>query len=72
MSVIIRFFDCNSNTVREEFLCYIHCGKGLSGEALANQLVARLKVLGLDVKDNCRGQGYDGAGNVAGRINSLY
>ncbi|XP_046845620.1 uncharacterized protein LOC124439439 [Xenia sp. Carnegie-2017] len=47
------------------------CGQwGLSGAQLAKLLLEALKELTLSI-DDCRGQGYDGAGSVAGCTNGL-
>ena len=36
LSLVIRFVDENYN-IREEFLRFIHCSEGLSGQALFNE-----------------------------------
>ncbi|XP_057316227.1 52 kDa repressor of the inhibitor of the protein kinase-like [Hydractinia symbiolongicarpus] len=69
-SLCIRFVDQNCD-VREEFLRLVHCGEGLSGDGLCKIV---LKCLAEDLQLNimdCRGQGYDGAGSVAGFRNGL-
>ena len=65
MSVVVRFVDKESN-IREEFLGFTQCSEGLSGEAVAKTIKQALEDFGLDI-ENCRGQGYDGAGNMAGK-----
>ena len=65
LSLVIRFFDSERIEVTEEFVGFIHCSEGLTGEALASVILKRLKELGLDIMD-CRGQGYDGAGEKKG------
>ena len=67
MSMVLRFVDDNFN-VREDFIKYIHCKEGLSGQNLASVILKGLEELTLNVSD-CRGQGYDGAGAVSGHIN---
>ena len=69
MSLVLRFVDSDYN-IREDFVKYIHCKRGLSGEALAEQIVDTLEDLGLKI-EHCRGQGYDGAGAVAGRVKGV-
>ena len=69
MSLVLRFVDEQSN-IREDFVRFIHCQWGLSGENLATAILGALQELGLNI-DDCRGQGYDGAGAVAGHINGL-
>ena len=64
LSLVLRFVDKDHN-VREEFIKYCLCEK-LTGEALANLILDEIKKLGLDIQ-NCRGQGYDGAGAVSGK-----
>ena len=67
MSMVLCFVDDNFN-VREDFIKYIHCKEGLSGQNLASVILKGLEELTLDVSD-CRGQGYDGAGAVSDHIN---
>ena len=61
----MRFVDRDSN-IREEFLGFVPCSEGLSGEAISKTILAAVKDLGLDI-ELCRGQGYDEAGNMAGK-----
>ena len=65
MSFIIRFVDENDE-IREEFLEFVHCPKGIKGEQICELIKETVENLGLDMRD-CRGQGYDGAGNMAGK-----
>ena len=65
LSLVIRFVDDKSN-IREEFLEFIHCKDGTSGKAISDVILHQLVQLGIDIK-NCRGQGYDGAGNMSGK-----
>ena len=67
LSLVLRFVDENLN-IREDFVGYVHCVEGLSGEKLASVILKTLSQLNLNIND-CRGQGYDGAGAVAGKIN---
>lgn len=67
MSLVLRFVDEEFN-VREDFIAFIHCSEGLNGAALAKVILDTLDDYGLNIK-NCRGQGYDGAGSVAGKVN---
>ena len=50
MSLVIRYINSEFN-VKEDFLSYIHCEEGLSGEALTNVLLKTLKSFSLDLKD---------------------
>ncbi|CAH3167123.1 unnamed protein product [Pocillopora meandrina] len=67
VSVVIRFLD-TTKTIREEFIGYYICEEGLTGEAIKDIITAAVANLGLTMED-CRGQCYDGAGNMAGRLN---
>ena len=68
-SLVLRFVDEN-NEIREEIICFLHCDSGLSGELLAKLIMDKTHKLGLSV-DKCRGQGYDGAGSMAGRVKGV-
>ncbi|XP_028417240.1 52 kDa repressor of the inhibitor of the protein kinase-like [Dendronephthya gigantea] len=67
MSLVLRFVDINMN-IREEFIAFLECRWGLSGEQLAKLILEALNDMTLSI-DDCRGQGYDGAGAVSGHIN---
>ena len=67
MPLVLRFVD-SSNVIKEEFIKFIHCKDGTTGAALAEVLKSEIKELGLEPND-CRGQGYDGAENMAGKYN---
>ena len=69
LSLVLRFVDdiCD---VREDFVVFLHCKWGLSGESLAMLLLTKISNLGLGIND-CRGQGYDDAAAVSGKINGL-
>ena len=69
LPLVLRFVD-ESGTIREEFIEFVLCDSGTTGEAIATKLVSSLQKLGLDL-DNLRGQGYDGAGNMAGRAQGV-
>ena len=67
LALVIRFVD-ESSLIRESFLGFFPCNEGLSGKAIAEKIVTAVNDLGLDMTF-CRGQGYDGAGNMAGKCN---
>lgn len=69
MSLVLRFVDSKMD-IREEFIAFLHCKWGLSGAQLSKLILDYLHELTLSISD-CRGQGYDGAGSVAGHINGL-
>ncbi|XP_065651011.1 52 kDa repressor of the inhibitor of the protein kinase-like [Hydra vulgaris] len=59
LSLVIRFVDSNLD-IKEEFVKFIHCLNGVTGEGLFRVLLKSMSVLSLDII-NCRGQSYDGA-----------
>ena len=67
LSVVIRFLD-STKTVREEFLGFYLCEDGTTGAAIKDLIIGAVADLGLSM-DDCRGQCYDGAGNMSGRLN---
>ena len=69
LSFCLRFAD-SINDIREEFLKFIHCDEGVTGRNLFEAVTNTLSEFGLDFM-NCRGQGYDGAGGMAGKVNGL-
>ena len=62
MPIVLRFVDKNS-TIRGKFVEFVHCKDGISGESIAGYITETLERYSLEMK-NCRGQGYDGAGNI--------
>ena len=52
------------NNIREEFVFFLECSYGLSGQSLYRTIKEFLVSVGKDISD-CRGQGYDAAGAVA-------
>ena len=69
MAVVLRFID-ESLKIREDYLGFIPCSDGLSGEALSENISKFITSIGLRMEE-CRGQGYDGAGNMAGKLSGL-
>ena len=67
MPIVLSFLDIN-RTIREEFVDFVHCDFGMTGKPLAKRIIGKLKYCGLDL-EKWRGQGYDGAGNMAGHVN---
>ena len=65
MPIVLRFVD-KTGHIREEFLKFIDLQKGTSGETIATAIKSELTSLGLDL-GKCRGQAYDGAGNMSGK-----
>lgn len=54
--------------IKEHFFTFIEYDCGVSGKALSEKILTFLQDLGLN-PTNLRGQAYDGAGNMSGRIN---
>ena len=52
--------------IREEFLEFVLCDTGTSGQVIADKIKFTLEKLILHFND-LRGQGYDGAGNMSGK-----
>ena len=67
LSVVIRFLD-STKTVGEEFVGFYLCEDGTTGAAIKDLIIGAVADLGLSM-DDCRGQCYDGAGNMSGRLN---
>ena len=65
MPLVLRFVD-SSSQIREEFVGFVLCDTGTSGRALSDKILSTLQEFNLDLR-MLRGQGYDGAGNMAGR-----
>lgn len=64
MALVIRYLGENFE-IKENFIGFFDCNKGLSGEQLSKVVLSAVQKTGLSM-DNCRGQGYDGAGAMAG------
>ena len=69
MPIVLRFVDKDDN-IREEFLDFAACLEGTTGAALQEVILDHLERWNLDLT-RLRGQGYDGAGNMAGRLNGV-
>ena len=67
MPLVLRYVD-SPGVIREDFIKFVHCKSGISGAAISDSIKSEIRSLGLTL-DNCRGQGYDEAGNMAGRYN---
>ena len=65
MALVIRFVDSKSE-IREVFVGFFECNEGISGEAISKKILEGVEKLSLDMRF-CRGQGYDGTGNMAGK-----
>ena len=67
LSMVIRFLD-STKTVREEFVGFYLCEDETTGAAIKDLIIGAVADLRLSM-DDCRGQCYDGAGNMSGRLN---
>ena len=65
-TVVIRFVE-SSGAICEEFLGFVEADD-MTGKGLAQLIITFLGQVGLSL-DQCRGQGYDGAASMRGRIN---
>ena len=65
LPLVIGFVDSGAE-IRETFLGFIPCDEGLTGAAIAKKVTEGIENFSLDM-NCCRGQGYDGAGNMAGK-----
>ena len=65
LPLVIRFVDA-TDSIREEFVDFVLCDTGTTGNAIADKILGTLAVYGLNIS-SLRGQGYDGAGNMAGK-----
>ena len=68
LAVVLRYVNPTDNCIREDLVSFLECNGGISGQALAKMLLDFLTKHDLD-PNNLRGQAYDGAGNMAGRVN---
>ena len=69
MSVCVRYVDLEDFVIREDFLGFKDV-TSTTGEALKNSLEEFLETLGISL-EYCRGQGYDGGSNMAGKFKGL-
>ncbi|XP_065663604.1 zinc finger MYM-type protein 1-like [Hydra vulgaris] len=69
LSLVIRYIECD-NVICEDFLRFIECKSGTTGLSLAQNIVSAIDDLDLDIQ-KCRGQGYDGAGAMSGKLKGI-
>ena len=67
LSLVIRYFDPESKTAAERLLDFTACQLGVTGHAVEETILHLLQKNHLDPK-LLRGQGYDGASNMAGKV----
>ena len=66
MPLVIHYVN-SRKVIQESFMAFIECEQGTTGEQMAILIQDSCHTLGLDFS-MCRGQGYDGAGNMAGSV----
>ena len=49
LALVIRYFDQEAQEIREDFLGFISCDDGVSGEAIATNISLAVTNLGLDI-----------------------
>ena len=64
MPIIIRYINMYYE-IQESFIGFVECESGTSGHAIASLIEESCHRFGLNMQ-LCRGQGYDGAGNMSG------
>ena len=67
LSLVLRYVDPDTNQVQEDLISFFECDEGITGRCLAKKITDSLESFGLDL-GKLRGQSYDGAGNMAGRV----
>ena len=67
LSLVIRYFDPESKTAAERLLNLTACHLGVTGFGIAETILDLLQKNHLDPK-LLRGQEYDGASNLAGKV----
>ena len=65
LPLVLRFVDA-TNSICEEFVDFILCDTGTTGEAIADKILKAIDAYGLNVS-YLHGQGFDGASNMAGK-----
>lgn len=68
MSLCLRFFD-DASEVREEFIGFVQL-ESVNAESITSAIMKKLSECGLEVK-NLRGQGYDGASVMSGKVSGV-
>ena len=69
IALVFRFVDMSS-TITEELLSFFECSYGLSAQSIFKTIKEFLDGNVIDISD-CRGQGYDDSGAVAGKNQGL-
>ena len=73
ISICIRFVgrkEDGKHLIREEFLTFVHAGKGTNAEELTKKFIETIHSVGLSVND-MSAQGYDGASVISGHVSNV-
>ena len=65
LPLVLRYVD-SEGSICEDFVDFVLCNTGTTGTAIAEKIMEALEMYGLNL-GYIRGQGYDGAGNMAGK-----
>jgi hypothetical protein len=68
LGIVLRYVNPFDNFIREDLVTFVECDTGVTGKAIADNLLNFITSSGLDPNMLC-GQSYDGAGNMAGKTN---
>ena len=68
LSLVLRYVNPEDSCIREDFVTFIECDSGITGQALADKILGFLSSHNVD-PNKLRGQAYDGAGNMSGKTN---
>ena len=69
LSFCLRFAD-SINDVRKKCLKFVHCDEGVTNRDLFDAVTNTLPGFGFELM-NCRGQGGNGTGGIAGKVSGL-
>ena len=68
LSLVLSYVDRESSQIREDLVSFVECDTGVSGKDIANNLMLSfLRTHSVDLS-KLRGQAYDGAGSMSGKI----
>ena len=67
LAIVLRYVDPDDLQIREDLVEFVECDAGVTGRAVAEKMTGFIQSSGLDL-NKLRGQAYDGAGNMAGKV----
>ena len=70
LPLVVHFVN-KSNYIREEFVEFIQCDSGVTGEAIAMKVLGSLQYLGVD-PEKLHGQAYHGSGSMAEQYQGVH